>query len=321
MVYNTVEKVAIAADAFAVNGKHYYVQPIDEATKIDDVLPELHRAFEENYTNTDRSQALEVADWFFVFSKWRIYKTVYRFDRLFFSALIETENTLFHQAAIKYLPINSFFVASPNEKDIGFFLYVETLESETFFMVISVDDVRGDQIHGAIDSMWIEDGQSIEEALKKWMDTINRGADYSAYYDRAQNNMKAAVQIVYYLSSQNADVSEVRIPKNRRPKRANGTTLNLKQWDVGFRIGKQFKEKRRDQKHAPIDDENKNIIDEREDRGNSPRPHVRRAHWHHYWAGQGKKTLILKWLEPIIVNGSIEEIIPTEHRVRRDLDR
>ncbi len=35
----------------------------------------------------------------------------------------------------------------------------------------------------------------------------------------------------------------------------------------------------------------------------SPRYHVRRAHWHHYWIGQKpNQELILKWLAPIYVN-------------------
>lgn len=317
MSYKMVDKVAIAADAFAVNGKHYYMSPIDEATIIDDVLPEIRKVFEQKVIGVDRNQALEMAVWFFAFSKWRLYKTVYRFDQLFYSALINTEDTEFHQDAMKCLPVNCFFVAAPNEEEIGFFLYVETIEKETFFLVISVDDVRGEQLHGAIDSMWIEDGQSIEEALKKWMDTINQGADYRAYYDRAQNNMVAAVQIAYYLAAQNAEISEVRVPKSRRPKRANGTTLNLRQWDVGYRIGNQFIERKNDQHHEFINHEKESVIDEREDKGNRPRPHVRRAHWHHFWAGKGKKTLILKWLAPIVVNGSNEELISTEHKVRK----
>jgi hypothetical protein len=37
----------------------------------------------------------------------------------------------------------------------------------------------------------------------------------------------------------------------------------------------------------------------------SPRPHYRRAHWHHFWTGPrnvpGERKLILKWLPPIPV--------------------
>ena len=316
MVFKTPEQVAVAADAFASNWKQYYGLPIDEAVKIDAVIPDIQRAFSRGLRNADRQQAMGTAEWFFVFSKWRLYKTIYRFKQGFYSVLMNTDDTTFHQEAIKRLPVNCYFVASSRQDEIGFFSYIETVQDETFFHVISIDDVRGNQLHGAADSMWIRDGQSIDEALKAWMDTINQGADYSEYYDRAEDNLRAAIQTAYYLSAQNAEVSEVRIPKKKRPKRSNGTTLNLRQWDVGYRIGNQFIERKKPQYSNPYDDEDGNIVDDRQDRGNSPRPHVRRAHWHHYWAGEGKKTLILKWLAPIMVNGSNEEIIPTEHQVR-----
>jgi hypothetical protein len=51
------------------------------------------------------------------------------------------------------------------------------------------------------------------------------------------------------------------------------------------------------------------IAIESEDRGGthaSPRPHVRRAHWHTYWTGPRKdpqkRKPVLKWLSPILVN-------------------
>lgn len=31
------------------------------------------------------------------------------------------------------------------------------------------------------------------------------------------------------------------------------------------------------------------------------RPHVRRAHWHHYWVGKGRTTLEVRWIEPVLV--------------------
>lgn len=31
------------------------------------------------------------------------------------------------------------------------------------------------------------------------------------------------------------------------------------------------------------------------------RPHVRRAHWHHYWVGEGRTKLEVRWIEPTLV--------------------
>lgn len=35
----------------------------------------------------------------------------------------------------------------------------------------------------------------------------------------------------------------------------------------------------------------------------SVRPHLRRAHWHHYWVGQGRTRLELRWIHPVLVGG------------------
>ena len=47
------------------------------------------------------------------------------------------------------------------------------------------------------------------------------------------------------------------------------------------------------------------------------RPHVRRAHWHHYWTGTGRTTLEVRWIEPTLVlpGGKGETELPTVRKV------
>jgi hypothetical protein len=41
------------------------------------------------------------------------------------------------------------------------------------------------------------------------------------------------------------------------------------------------------------------------------RPHIRRAHWHSFWAGKkGEQTIRLKWLPPIAVNAKDSDHLP-----------
>ncbi len=51
----------------------------------------------------------------------------------------------------------------------------------------------------------------------------------------------------------------------------------------------------------------------------SPRGHVRRAHWHHYWTGPrdspARRRLALRWLPPVGVNLDLGGIVPTVHEV------
>lgn len=42
--------------------------------------------------------------------------------------------------------------------------------------------------------------------------------------------------------------------------------------------------------------------------GSPKRPHVRRGHWHHYWAGKkDDRQVILKWQPPTFVHGKEAE--------------
>lgn len=44
--------------------------------------------------------------------------------------------------------------------------------------------------------------------------------------------------------------------------------------------------------------------------------HVRSAHWHHYWTGKGRTTLIVKWIPPVFVSSLGKELPITIHEVK-----
>lgn len=48
------------------------------------------------------------------------------------------------------------------------------------------------------------------------------------------------------------------------------------------------------------------------------RPHVRRAHWHHYWVGEGRTKLEVRWIEPTLVlaNGKSETNVAIVRNVK-----
>lgn len=55
----------------------------------------------------------------------------------------------------------------------------------------------------------------------------------------------------------------------------------------------------------------------------SPVPHIRRAHWHHFWTGakaSEERKLVLKWIPPVFVGGSDAEATPTLHKVKGEKD-
>ena len=111
---------------------------------------------------------------------------------------------------------------------------------------------------------------------------------------------------VAYLCSVNADINvEYRPPKISKPNPKKDKKRSFATWhSVGSHIGAQLREYER-------------YKSEHNGEGvGSVRPHMRRAHFHHYWVGSKyARRLELRWLSPIKVGfGGIEST--TLHRVQ-----
>jgi len=110
---------------------------------------------------------------------------------------------------------------------------------------------------------------------------------------------------VAYICSLNADIAESYVPQ-KSLRRNNAKRRSMAEWhEVGYRIGSEL----RSYKRA--------VSATREHKGGTVRPHMRRAHWQHYWTGprNGDRKLILRWIRPTMVGfGSIESA--TGHKVR-----
>ena len=184
---------------------------------------------------------------YFTFSKWLLYKTVYRFEKSFLDILTDTGDMEFHSQILNRLPVEAFFIASTDKERLGYFVYSETVSidivgnpiNDTVFIVVEVIDVMGDKLNMRKDTLWISEGQKLSVALEDWM----REKNCLEFYDDAFHNMKMAIQVAYYLSAQNAIIKEVRTQKAKRPRRPDGKPMNLRQWDVGYRISTPFFDK------------------------------------------------------------------------------
>lgn len=106
----------------------------------------------------------------------------------------------------------------------------------------------------------------------------------------------------------------VKIPKEKRPilvskPGATPKKVNIRTYNVGFVIGKSF-----EKQLASGTEYQKSTAT---GTGRTVRPHVRRAHWHHYWVGEGRTRLEVRWIEPTFVlpEGKREVPVATVRRV------
>jgi hypothetical protein len=105
------------------------------------------------------------------------------------------------------------------------------------------------------------------------------------------------VSMLLYLCSDAPEVADYRkgLAWPRPPERKRGkgagkiiSAPGATYWSVGENLAEQIRSAHRD------------------NAGSAKRVHIRRAHWHSYWVGEGRKTLRLNWLWPMVVGGKTE---------------
>ena len=91
----------------------------------------------------------------------------------------------------------------------------------------------------------------------------------------------------------------------------HGNPKKHRYWDIGVRFGKAF----RASGTKPSEPDKPNIRQSEEEPKDrlSPRPHVRRAHWHYFWTGKrgaDTRKLVLRWVHPVLVgNGELPTVV------------
>ena len=134
--------------------------------------------------------------------------------------------------------------------------------------------------------------------------------EYDAEYNLCLSILKWAMQYVLYLCSENAEIEQD--PVNRQMYRhpTPGFVKNKPREVLLLEAGKKtgalihaFKQKKRGNDSAgsgiPV----------------KKSPHVRRAHWHHYWVGKmntDQRRLVVKWVAPAYIHKELaSEIRPS----------
>lgn len=128
---------------------------------------------------------------------------------------------------------------------------------------------------------------------------------------------KQTLQIVLYLCAQNAEITPnpEQVTHTRRSVSVKDRYAEIRKWDVGVRIGNAVRAYR-----SSTDRWAKANESDASAGHASPRPHMRRGHWHNFWTGKKdgseERKLVLKWVAPTFVNAAQEDEIPvTLHRV------
>jgi hypothetical protein len=116
-----------------------------------------------------------------------------------------------------------------------------------------------------------------------------------------KRQIEPVLSLTLYLCSQSAEIPDY---ENRPQPQYNPRQKRLypaarpRVWEVAYRLGAAIR--KAEAQEAGTAAESEDAPSNRQ----SPRPHIRRAHWHGFWTGprKGEQKFVLKWLPPIAVN-------------------
>jgi len=241
---------------------------------------------------------------------WRVTQGVYRFDATLFDALITTPvSGRLPTDLLSRLPEWTVYIETPGmqwggESLRGVFAQVGEMGdgAECLYLVLSVRR----QLYGFLLRL---DQPSLEAAL----DLAGHPAscrELGINESDIREVLPRIVSLLLYLCSESAELGDgIRRPARPVPQR---TKKGLRMfpadrpttWDVGMRMGAALRLAYREDEEQRASGSGAHA---------SPRPHIRRAHWHTILSGSRENpTRTLRWLPPIPVNVErVEDLVPT----------
>jgi len=247
------------------------------------------------------------------FAGWRLTKGVYKFHPDLFDELWTPVKGMIPVDVLYTIPEYVLYIAFPrpllyyNRDVYGAWVWVDhVIDNSSQFtipsiaMIIDYSDIPRSARFTLAD-------MQIYERMSPYFDKENKERD-----QELADFQNRIVNLLLYIISENADIKDAE-EKKYRPKRpiplktrkgerffaSNKYTV----WEVGADIGEMLlREKRSEiELQGNCQDEDKERV--------SPRPHVRRGHFHHFWTGKREdpeRKLVLKWIHPMLVSAPEE---------------
>lgn len=261
----------------------------------------------------------------YLLKKFNKFKQVYTFDKNLAIALSKTTIDGFHPAALLDLPFSSFYIDIPN-LDVGngkdldnFRCLIDAKVVGAFCNVNHVLITGHPELPGFIEIGINIIGRYGKDVLDAWPSFMTFDLNENSgrknfelhwghkYGDDPDHDF---IPLLLYIAAHNADVVGSQGEYRKYVKHAKPSS-KITKWNVGTRIGPKIEKMHRIQEgkceYHP------------QGNHNSPRPHVRAAHWHHFWVGprDGERKLIVKWVMETFVNCKDAEELPNVVRESR----
>jgi len=259
-------------------------------------------------------------NWFmtnYLLKKWSRFRQAYHFSKPLLEAMMCTDKQGFIADVFQNLPYNTFYIDLTNynecvsfngdfKKFVGCFVDVcKADKMEDAEPVWSVRQVffteKGASFTNGV-SYPCGEKTTVKEGVTKDEDTLLEEFELDA--------SGLVVNLIAYIAAANADIEKRPTPQKNSLHNNGVKKKPVTNWDVGFRIGPAIEK--------AFSDKESSLTGSTGGGHASPRPHIRAAHWHHYWTGpKDNQVLSLRWVSQAFVNCTDSENLPVvEHRSR-----
>ena len=269
---------------------------------------------------------------FLAYKAWQRTKAVYSFNQEFVDDMGRTEDTPIYISLLDRLPFKDMLFFFPEgtlptikgEETAGIYVHVERHLERLWIIFNFLDRTleNGSQVYPGIAMAFpLTDRMKLSEVFEtpqylEWLSVYKR----TVFIDRHLNEQEAeecllaarkalnvSINLLYYLSSQNADIKEIK-PHKKPSKPSSGKKKDdvpaVKLHEVGGEYPSIIYRKLKEADDSHEDDSEKSGDDTTAQAVNSAkrrRPHARKAHWQHYWTGKGRTTLEVRWIPDLFV--------------------
>ena len=295
---------------------HHPFMDMDRAfyQNIDMIAATVGAKKEELLRNNAEMFKTEVRDLYLcpvLIEEWSKSKLVFKPDPDFAEALLKTQRLQLSKEMLTHLPYNYFYIDLSDcvlfKPIVGIFVFVNHIIDKgnniganiSIFLLTTENILFSHYFGGYYDNKDIIDVRLSDECSDYKVynpegDFVYTPGDFSV--DRNQVSL-FVLQLICYLSIDEPQITVSDYTKNTYVKKSPSQKVKNK-WnevqifDVGILYGKTYREKLKDYKAKDSEDIKHH---------KSPVPHLRSAHWHRYWVGEGRTTLKVNWIEPVFV--------------------
>ena len=241
------------------------------------------------------------------FAGWRRYKDIFKFNE-------ELINELGLSSLDDKLPVEVFdllpypYIYIQREDRDGAIIWREDdIDAKRVELRMIALSESGEVITQCI--VYLNKGDTLKDSLSKVAKTMESNTKHlKETMEVMEKYTQIYLPLVLYLCAENAEIAQpvsvIGKPKETRIKIKNNPK-DEKLGEISFYpVGEQFGIKVRDYKKRFASSYNRSEKAADRSSGATVSPHVRRGHYHHYWAGSEKqknRRLILKWTAPTFI--------------------